>query len=218
MNDPRAWVEKKLHERGYSSTRLPNFQLEIERDHRPDARVLCIGLNAGETFDSEDLDAWIEKVHDTGFVLVVPTRITHAAYERAEERGVCVAGFGELLDALKDDENIAEHVDSQEQYERRRLTCNKFVNSLKRKGHHAYEIRRNQLRPLTVITTNHYEFTVDELYSLLESYRQVTPDLIVVTNPNCRGFSTDSLQAATHAGIPIIHFDDFLDNLGTKWN
>jgi hypothetical protein len=28
----------------FSSTRLPSFQLEIERAPRPDARVLCIGL------------------------------------------------------------------------------------------------------------------------------------------------------------------------------
>jgi hypothetical protein len=41
--------------------------------------------------------------------------------------------------------------------------------------------------------------------------------LIVVTNPNCRGFSTDSQRAAAQAGIPLVHFDDFLDDLGTKW-
>lgn len=44
MNDVRAGIEKKLQEQGYSSTRLPSFQLEIESAPRPDARVLCIGL------------------------------------------------------------------------------------------------------------------------------------------------------------------------------
>jgi hypothetical protein len=103
--------------------------------------------------------------------VVVPTRIAHAAYKRAEEHSICVTGFGELLDALKCDENVAQHIDSQEQYERRRLTHNKAVKSLKRKGHHAYEIRRDKLRSLTIITTNDFEFTADQLYILLESYQ-----------------------------------------------
>ncbi|MBV9163343.1 MAG: hypothetical protein JO281_17710 [Pseudonocardiales bacterium] len=217
MNDVRGWIENKLQEQGYSSTRLPLSQLEIERASRPDARVLCIGLKNGETFDAENVDASIENVSGTGFVVVVPTRITHAAYERAEERGICVAGFGELLNALRQDENIAQHIDSQERYERSRLTHNKFVKSLKRKGHHAYEIQRDELRPLTIITTNDYEFTADQLYTLLESYQRTEPDLIVVTNPNCHGFSTDSQRATAQTGIPLVRFEDFLDDLGTKW-
>lgn len=172
MNDVRGWIEKKLQEQGYSSMRLPSFMLEIERASHQDARVLCIGLEDGETFDAEDVDSVSEKGASTGFVVVVPTRITHAAYERAEEHGMCVTGFGELLDALNCDENIAQHIDSQEQYERRRLTHNKAVKALKRKGYHAYEIRRDKLRSLTIITTNAYEFTVDELYTLLESYQK----------------------------------------------
>jgi hypothetical protein len=218
MNDVRSWIEEKLREDGFSSTRrLPKRQLEITRDSYPDARVLCVGLSKGETFDADDLIAAIEDVPDTEFVVVVPTRITHAAYERAEELGVCVAGFGELVHALRTDDNIAEHVDGQEQYERRRLKYNKAVKSLKRKGHHAYEIQRKEHRPLTIITTNVYEFTVDRLYSILESYEGIEPDLIVVTNPNCRGFSTHSRQAANQAGIPLVRFADFLTDLGSKW-
>jgi hypothetical protein len=217
MSDVRGWIEKKLQEEGYSSTRLPPFQLQIERASRPAARVLCIGLEDGEAFDAEHVDSSIEGLSGTGFIVVVPTRITHAAYERAEERGVCVAGFGELLDALNCDDNIAQHVDSEKQYERRRLTHNKAVKSLKRKGHHAYQIGRYKLRTLTIVTTNDYEFTADKLYSLLESYHGIALDVIVVTNPNSRGFSTDSLQAAAQAGIALVLFSDFLDNLATKW-
>lgn len=217
MNDVRGWIEQKLQEHDYSSTRLPSFQLEIERSSRPAARVLCIGLEPGEMFDAEDVDSSIEKGAGTGFFVVVPTRITDAAYERAEEHGICVTGFGELLNALEHEENIAQHIDSQEQYERCRLTHNKAVKSLKRKGHHAYEIRRDKLRSLTIITTNDYEFTADQLYTLLERYQTIEPDLIVVTNPNCRGFSTDSRRAAAQAGIPLVRFDDFLDDLGAKW-
>src|SRR5690606_4503469 len=145
-----------------------------------------------------------EQVPDTRFVVVVPTRITHATYERAEERGICVTGFGELVNALQNDVDVAHHIDSQEQYERRRLLYNKAVKSLKRKGYHGYEIQRTEHRPLTIVTTNDYEFTVDRLYSILESYEGVDLDLVVVTNPSCRGFSTESQQAAAQVGIPLV--------------
>ncbi|WP_157857827.1 hypothetical protein [Streptomyces durhamensis] len=217
MNDVRGWVQGKLIEKGYSSRVLPKHQLQISRDSRPDARVLCVGLGTGQAFDADDLDTAVEDVPGTGFVVVVPTRITHAAYERAEDLGVCVTGFGELLDALQHDEDITQHVDSQEKYERNRLIYNKAVESVKRKGRHAYEIRRKNLRPLTIVTTNNYEFTAEQLYDILASYRTIAPDLIVVTNPNCGGFSTDSMSAATQTGIPIVRFFDFLDCLGTEW-
>ncbi len=95
-------------------------------------------------------------------------------------------------------------------YSRRRLWGNSG-------GHCAYEIRRDKLRSLTIITTNDYEFTADQLYTLLESYQGIEPDLIVVTNPSCRGFSTDSQRAAAQTGIPLVHFEGFLDDLGAKW-
>lgn len=217
MNDARGWIQGKLTEKGYSSKALSQHQLHITRDLYPDAHVLCVGIDPGETFDAEDLDKAIEDVPGTGFVVVVPTRISHATYERAEELGVCVAGFGELVNALRHDEDISQHIDSQEQYERRRLTHNKAVDSVKRKGRHAYEVHRKTLRPLTVVTTDNYEFTADQLYNILDSYRGIEPDLIVVTNPNCRGFSTDSTLAAAQAGIPVVRFFDFLDDLGTQW-
>lgn len=201
------------------TTGTERFPEAIERIllEEKETNQVGIGLEDGEMFDAEDVDASIEKGAGTGFFVVVPTQITHVAYERAEERGICVTGFVELLDALKHDENIAQHIDSQEQYERRRLTHNKDVKSLKRKGRHAYEIRRDKLRSLTIITTNDYEFTADRLYTLLESYQTIEPDLIVVTNPSCCGFSTDSQRAAAQAGIPLVRFGDFLDDLGAKW-
>jgi hypothetical protein len=94
-----------------------------------------------------------------------------------------VAGFGELKSALHNDHNLAAHVDSQEQYERRRLGRHRAVRSLKRIGHHACEIQRRDLRPLAIVTTNSYEFTADELYNLLESYEGIDPEIIVVTSP-----------------------------------
>jgi hypothetical protein len=51
----------------------------------------------------------------------------------------------------------------------------------------------------------------------MESYQTIEPDLIVVTSPSCCGFSTDSRRAAAQTGIPLVHFDDFLNHLGAKW-
>jgi hypothetical protein len=217
MSDARSWLEEKLRENGYQSTRLPASQLIIERTRRPAAQVLCVGLARGAWFEADDLDTHVKAVPDSIFVVVVPTRIAHSAYERAEEIGVCVTGFGELLDALRNDDDIASHVDSQEKFERSRLTFNRAVESIKRKGHHAYTIRRRHHRSLTIVTTNTYEFTADELYSLLESYAGIDPDFIVVTNPNCHGLSTDSRRAAEQTGVPVILFGELLDGLSTRW-
>jgi hypothetical protein len=214
-----SWVERKLAEQGYLCEALADSQLEVSRSSMPKARVLCVVVDAGGAFDAHDVDEFLQQVPSVRFICVLPTRsITHAAYARAEEHGICVAGFGELTDALKEDEDIARHIDSQERYERRRLKRHMAVEAVRRKGKHAYELRRPGLRTLTIVTTDQYEFTVDEFYNLLESYEAVAPDLIVITNPNCHGTSTQSRQAAKQAGMPLILFADLLDGLGTRWN
>ncbi|MFF0271816.1 hypothetical protein [Streptomyces sp. NPDC004330] len=217
MSDVRYWIKSKLMENGFTSTILQDHHLQISRDTFPDVLVVCIGLETGKLFEADDLRRLAGSSPEAGFVVVVPTRITHAAYELAEQLGICVAGFGELTNALRDDEDVSRHVSSQEKYERRRLTHNSIVRSIKRKGYHAYEVERVGLRPLRIVTTNDYELTADAVYSILENYSEISPDLIVVTNPSCLGFSTDSLQAASRAGIPIVRFGDFLDNLDTSW-
>jgi hypothetical protein len=218
MDNSREWVVKKLANAGLSTTKIGTKGLIIHRVHLPDARVYCVGVDQLETFGAEDLDASMRDMPDLQFVVVLPTDpIAHDAYEHAEELGICVAGFGELKAALDDDHDVARHVDTQERYERRRILGHPSVESLKRRGHHAYEIRRSGLRPLTIVTTNFYEFTADELYSLQESFAYVELDMIVVTNPNCQGFSTDSLTAAEQTGIELVRLREFLAYLGKKW-
>lgn len=218
MNDPRDWIEQKLAGRSYQIRRVHPLGLVVTRPDLPDARVLCVGLDNGESFAAEDVDEALEIMPDLQFVAVVPTRVEHEAYQRAEELGVCVAGFGELSSALAADSNISEHIDTQELYERTRLQRNQHVVSLRRRGHHAYEVTRQPPLPsLTIITTNVYEFTVDEFYRLLDSYGNIAPDIVVITNPNCRGLSTDSMTAAERAGVPLELFPDVLDGMGRRW-
>lgn len=218
MNKARAWIAGKLSEEGLSTTNAGSDALIIQRHGLPDACVYCVGVSPGEIFGANAVDAAIKAMPDLQFIVVLPTsQIGNDAYQRAEERGICVAGFGELSSALQDDVDIAQHIDTQEQYERRRLARNPTVESLKRRGQHAYEIHRYGLRPLTIVTTNVYEFTADELYDLLDLYSGVEPDLIVVTNPNCTGLSTDSQRASMQTGIGLVLFPQLLNNLGKKW-
>lgn len=105
-------------------------------------------------------------------------------------------------------------MDSQEQYERRRLGRHRAVTSLKRLGHHSYEIQRRDLRPLAIVTTNSYEFTADEPYNLLESYEGIDPEIILVTNPNCQGLSTDSQLAAEQTGVSLVLLQRSTQRLG----
>ena len=217
MGDVRDWIRRKLAGAGYASGLQPPSALTIARTSFPDVRVSCVGLDTDQIFTRGDFEAVVSADGATEFVVVVPTKIAHDAYELAEEIGICVAGFGELLHALQHDADISAHIDSQEKYERRRLRSNRHVVDVKRKGHHAYLVERQGRPPLTIATSNKYEFTTDEFLTMLESFDGLKLDVAVVTNPNCQGISADSAQAAKNAGVPVVLFSDFLANLGTKW-
>jgi hypothetical protein len=213
----RDWIAAKLLAKtSYTTSKLGDAGLNIRRRHQPDGIVYC--ASAGQDgFSAKDVDDAVRAMPNLRFVAVVPTnRIQHDAYQRGEELGICVAGFGELQSALEDDADIGRHVDTQEAWERRRLSRHREVDSLKRRGHHAYELRLKGERTITIVTTNSYEFTVDEYYRLLDSYDEVQPDAVVVTNPNCAGLSKDSRTAAEQAGIPLALLNDFLDGLGKR--
>lgn len=217
MSDVTGWVGRRLAEQGYSSTVVTPPVLDVLRDGRPPARVYCAGLNDEQEFGRRDVESVMGESPSAQFIVVVPTRIADSAYVAAEELGVCCAGFGELLAALDEDDDVATHVDSQEQYERRRFSRHPAIVSIERCGRHAYRIGRASLPPLTIVTTDQYEFTVDEFYGLLESHDELDIDLIVVTNPNCRGLSTESRAAARNTGVNVVIMNDFLAELDGRW-
>lgn len=213
MHDVTTWVRRRLAEKGFHSASSGALGILVSRQSLPDVHVYCAGMDPAERFSSRDLERAVDAMPDAEFVVVVPTRIADAAYELAEELEVCVAGFGELVDALQHTDDVRAHVDSQERYERRRLTRHPVVTGLRRRGHHTYTIERGRLAALTIATTDRYEFTADELYGLLEAHEGIDLDLVVVTNPNCRGLSTDSLAAARQTGTRVVLLSDFLDDL-----
>jgi hypothetical protein len=225
VSNSRAWVIRKLREEsardGGSSDPSPNVVgahgLRVVRNARPDALVYCAGLRQDETFGLEDLDRALSELRGVQFVVVVPTRIAHAVYVRAEELGLCVDGFAELAAALRDDDDVSRHRRREQAYVMRRLGARKVVRSVSRRGLSAYEIERSNLPSLTIVTSDDYELTADSVYSLLETYSSLDVDAVAITNPNVRGLSSDSLRAGERAGVRVLLFGDLLDALGERW-
>jgi hypothetical protein len=191
--------------------------LRVARRTRPDALIYCAGLRQHETFGLEDLDRALGELCGVQFVVVVPTRIAHAVYPRADELRLCVDGFGELAAALRDDDDVSLHRRREHAYVMRRLGARKMVRSVRRRGLSAYEIERSNLPSLTIVTSEEYELTADGVYSLLESYAGLDVAAVAITNPNVRGLSTDALRAGARSGVRVLLFGDLLDALGERW-
>jgi hypothetical protein len=225
VSDVRAWVIRNLREdgalHGGSNNPAPElvgaYGLRIARRARPAALIYCAGLRRDKTFGLEDLDRALSELRGVQFVAVVPTRIAHVVYERAEELGLCVDGFAELAAALRDDDDVSRHRSREQAYVIRRLRARKVVRSVRRRGLSAYEIQRCNLPRLTIVTCDDYELTADRVYSLLESYSGLDVDAVAITNPNARGLSSDSLQAGKRAGVRVLLLDNLLDGLGERW-
>ncbi|MGN6188211.1 MAG: hypothetical protein ACTHOE_04885 [Conexibacter sp.] len=218
MSNPRPWVIRKLQA---EDGELSDLQLEpvggnglrIVRKARPDALVYCAGVEHGETFSLQDLEHALGVLSDAQFVVVVPTRIDHEVFVHAEELGVCVDGFGELVAALWEDEDVAGHLRREQAYVLRRLHQHRAVRSVRRYGPSAYEIERPKLSALTIVATDEYEITADHVYSLLESYANLALNAVVLTNPNARGISSDAKRAGEQAGVHVLLLNDFLGAL-----
>ncbi|MBS1868378.1 MAG: hypothetical protein JSS99_01820 [Actinobacteria bacterium] len=99
----RKLEEEARHDGELSGLRLEHVGtngLRIVRRARPDALVYCASVEHGETFGPQDLEHVLGVLSEAQFVVVVPTRIDHEVFVHAEELGVCVDGFGELVAAF----------------------------------------------------------------------------------------------------------------------
>jgi hypothetical protein len=222
VSNPRPWVIGKLRDSrisdGLRLETVGSHGLRVIRDAEPDALIHCAGVDGdSEAFGLDDLDHALRTLSGTQFVVVVPTRIDHAVYARAEELGLCVDGFGELVSALADGGDLAQHVGREQAYVMRRMRHHRRVLSVRRRGANAYELERSSLPALTVLTTGEYEPTADDVYSLLESYAGMAIDAIAITNPNVRGISSDAIEAGERAGVHVLLFSDFLGALDERW-
>jgi hypothetical protein len=66
------------------------------------------------------------------FIVLIRRDADNKVYERAEEMGICISGFGDLKSALDHDTDIAQHLSSEQAYLLSRLRKNRHVASIRR--------------------------------------------------------------------------------------
>ncbi|MFG2045753.1 hypothetical protein [Dactylosporangium sp. NPDC048998] len=212
----RSWIIGKLQDE-YTIHPIGQHGLQIERWVRPTAFVYCVESGT-DWFTTADLNLAHQEMPSVEFVVLVKRQAESEAYELADELGICLSTFGELKSALAEDVNIAEHLSREQAYVLSRLGNNRHVDGLRRRGAAVYEISRvGALSTLNIVTVDHYELTSDEVYTLLDRNDNVDLDVIVNTNPNCRGFADEVSKAAEHAGVRVLTFNEFLNDLGKEW-
>jgi hypothetical protein len=188
--------------------------LRVMRRSHQDARVYCAGIDQGKTFELADLDRACSNFDGVQFVVVVPRRIAHAVYARAEDLRLCVDGFPQLISALLSEDNVSLYRSNEHHYVMRRLCRNRSVKSVRRIGSSAFEVKRFDLSTVTIATIDRYELTADDIYTLVEEYADLGIQAIAITNPNASGISTDALKAGAQTGIRVILFQALLNTLG----
>ncbi|WP_369134241.1 hypothetical protein [Modestobacter sp. I12A-02662] len=214
MSGIQSWIAGKLDDK-YNVYLQGEQGLRIERPGAPTAHVYCIEPDEAALFDVEDLEAALTEMPQADFFVIVRRAVAHQAYERAEQLGVCLDTFGELQSALFSDYDIRSHRSKNNAYLQNRLRRSKYVESITRRGGAAYEITRvDSLRPLIIVTIDHYELTADGVYTVLDDYDHLVVDIIVTTNPYAMGFSRESWRVAERAGIEVDTLNNFLDRIG----
>jgi hypothetical protein len=213
----RSWVAGRLRD-AYVIELEGEHGLRITRETLPVALVYCAETNGIDRFTVDDLDAARRDIPGVQFVVLVRRDADNGAYERAEELGICLSGFGGLQSALAGDFNIAHYLSREQAYLRSRLGKNRHVSSVRRCGKSAYEIsRKGVLPPVTIVTTDDYELTSDSVYELLDDNDSIEIDAIVSTNPACWGFAGEVVHAGERTGIWIFSLNELLDALGKNW-
>jgi len=213
----RGWVAGKLRTH-YAIEFEGEHGLRITRKRQPAALVYCAEPDAADLFTAGDLDAALREMPGLQFIVLIRRDAYNEAYERAEELGICLAGFGDLKSALDYDVNIAQHLSSEQAYLLSRLRRNRYVASVRRRGRSAYEIsRKATLSPLTIVATEDYELTSDSIYELLDENDDIDPHAIVSTSPACSGFAGEALDTGKRTGIRVLSLNQLLDALGDRW-
>lgn len=225
MSNPRSWIIQRLKEEFEEWRAEADFMigligtqgLRVVRHGRPDAVIYCAGIDQSEIFTVGDLDRAHSEFPYVQFVVVVPQRVEHAVYERAESLGICVDGFMQLTSAIRYDDDVSRHQSGEQAYFLSRLRAHKSISSVRRRGFKAYEIERPNLPALTIVTIDRYELTADDVYSVLEDYSDMDIDVVTIVNPNARGLSKESSRAGAQAGVSVLLLRDLLDFLSRQW-
>lgn len=220
----RDWAMDKLYEDEYG-TRTNVRSVDREGEHglvvsRADLRMarLYCAESSTEPFRPTDLQEALVEMPALEFVVVIKRAIANDTYTHADARDVGIGGLNALLQALRTEDDIGAYRSKNHQFVQSRLSANKYVATWRRRGYDAYEVERPRgLRSLVVVTINPYEVTQEQAYRLINQHAELDLEAIVTTNPNCRGFSSATLEAVANAGVRIMTFSDFLGSLGEEW-
>lgn len=184
--------------------------LHVSRTDLPASRIF-VAPAEGCDFTPHSLSAAVDEMPDLEFVLAVRRKIANTTYTAVDDRGVAIGGLYHLREALRTEARISEFRTRDRAHIEKRLRTSRFTAGIVRRGKDAYEIacRSANLR-VTALMTNKYEFTAEELYNLIAQYSELEIEAVVVTNPNCYGFSSASKRAARETGTQLILLGDFL--------
>ena len=195
------------------------YSLKATREDLPPAYIYCADDNGTREFTPEDLEDALGEMPGVQFIVVTRSRtVTGSTYTDADDLGIAVGGLSTLQSALRDFADVGNYKSNNHKYVQRRLSTNRYIESWRRVGYDAYEIERpGGLRNLVIITLNPYEVTQEEVYRLIEEHPEVDVDALVNTNPNCRGFSSATLESVSHVGVKIMTLSDLLYSLRESW-
>lgn len=216
----RDWVsERLLEEPGFPVNASGEHGISVVRRSRPEGHIYCPEPSDNTPFTAEDLKQALREIPRLQFVVVIRRQVANDVYSLADEQGVGVGGLRELRAALVEVSDLGTYKSSNRRFVAGRFDANDQVQSWRRRGQNAYELdRKSGRRNITIVTTDRYEVTSDEIYLLLGRHGELKVDAIVSTNPNCNGFSPTALQAGRDSDTRVMTFRDFLRSLRDPWD
>jgi len=148
---------------------------------------------------------------DVQFIAVVNRHVQSAAHVHADTRAVAVGSFPMLKDALASDlDDISGFRSKERAYVERKLALSRKFLRVDRVGDMAYAVTPTRGPGFVIVVIERYELTSEAVDQLLEDYADLTVDVIVTSNPSCRGFSAGTLASVESAGRSIERLTDLV--------
>lgn len=213
----RDWVINEFRNDGRVIEPIGDHGVVVPRAGQSDAVAYCCEYS---TVTASVVAQALWELPESQMVMVFLTRqlVDPDAYDLARERGVCLDTFGGFTTAVEDLDDISRYQHREERYLRRRMASTRAITAVIRQGHRAWLLERaHGLRPLTIITDDHYELTDLEFTRAMDQYPKIAPDAFVATNPSTGGFGDRVAASARNAGIELHTLASFLDAVRQPW-
>jgi hypothetical protein len=206
-----AWTAEKVagHHQVLTAKTVSGNALRILTKRRK-AGILIATFSV-DVVERKDL----ERVHtgsDVEFVMSVPKgavfRFSAIAYAEANSFGL--GGLSDLYVAINEN-SFREYISKETRFILRGLRQHTMVQNVARITDRLYEVHRyGGLGSARVLALNEYDLTAEAVRTGIERHGEC--DLILTSNPNCRP-SSESIQAATSAGVRVLKWAELLGAL-----